>query len=340
MYNVFYVESPLQLISAIAAKNKLKSKSKSILILHVSCGKREANDKQIKALLNERDWCKIHIYKIYPNQFIFTLLSLIRILALYISYKASINRFYFGESRNIDMVILGGILRPKETILLDDGSFTITAQRLYLSKKKLPLKLDGVGTRLKLQLCKTLFNWNLEQIKLPNLYSFFDLQEYMYDGQINYCEVTPRKRADLDKNAVFFFGSKFSESGLLTLDLELIILRNALNNYKNKKVYYIPHRDENRSKLSAVEEMGFMIRELGVPAEVYFDNADIMPGTVVSCYSTVLYSCFKRFDNVNVVAIDILDYIQGNEARVNASNIYPYYKDVGITIESMEYKLL
>jgi len=334
MYNIFYVESPLQLLSAINAK--IIFQGKSILIINISSEVRANNAEQINALLNEDDWLKIHRQKQYKNRYLLMFFSFFRMLVLFFKYKNKVDRFCFGEFRNIDMTILGSLINANEQILLDDGTFTITAQRHYIKKNKLPFEIGASGIKLKLLFYRLFFGWKLDGIKSPNLCSFFDLGKYMLDDQINYFKTIPPQKIPLDENTIYYFGSKFSEAGYLDQSCELDILKFIFKEYCGENIYYIPHRDESSSKLELVQKIGYKIKNLGCPAEVFFNETKVMPLSVISSYSTTLYSCFMKFSNVNVVAIDIREYIKHDAAKINADNIYPYYQDIGIKVKKID----
>jgi hypothetical protein len=93
MYNLFYVESPLQLLSAISALNKFNS-NKAILIVNLSSGDRLAHDTQIRALIGP-EWAKVYIRR----QSKYKPLSLLWQLQLFfyfrVKYNEKINLFFF-----------------------------------------------------------------------------------------------------------------------------------------------------------------------------------------------------------------------------------------------------
>lgn len=330
MFDLFYVESPLQLLSAIEAKRTFAQKS--ILIVNIS--NIAISDSQIMALLKDDEWFKIHILKRSKNRKWNTLLTILRTFFLYFKYQSKIRHFCYGEFRNIDMTALGLALKPEKLILLDDGTFTITAQNHYIKNNKTPYDVTTTTPSLYSKFLKI----DLKTVLVPDLFSFFDFKDSLLEGQTNYFEKQPKKKIKLDPNKVYYFGSKSSEAGHLALDTELMILRFVIKKYNKYKIQYIPHRGESSSKLELIKQLGFAVEPLGRPAELFFDETGVMPHTIISCYSTTLYSCFTRFSNVNIISIDILTHLIDSDARLNAECIYSYYKNIGMYIESMEYE--
>jgi hypothetical protein len=330
MFDLFYVESPLQLLSAIEAKRTFAGNS--ILIVNIS--NITVSDRQIMALLKDDEWFKIHILKRSKNKHWNTLLTITRTFVLFFKYRRKVRDFCYGEFRNIDMTALGLALKPEKLILLDDGTFTITAQNHYIKNNKTPYNANTITPILYSKFLKI----DLQKAIVPHLFSFFDFKYTLLNGQINYFQRKQSKEIRLNPKIVYYFGSKSSEAGHLTLETELMILRFVIEKYNKYSIQYIPHRGESASKLELIGKLGYAVEPLGRPAELFFDETDIMPHTIISCYSTTLYSCFSRFNNVNIIAIDILSHLIDGDAKINAECIYSYYKDIGMYIESMEYE--
>lgn len=319
MYNLFYIESPLQMLSAISACNKF-NKYKSILIINLSCGDRVNNDTQILELIGD-EWSEVYIQRSTVSTVV-NLLGLMKFLIVFgFRFKGKIDRYFIGEFRSLDMAILKSVILPKETILLDDGAFTITAQNYYIK--------NGISPYEKSKKYKVLKCF-LKRKFIPNLYTFFKFDVSLLPGQINYFEFPVRKEINTNKKHVFFFGSKLSESQNMILADEIEVLSKVIKIFSDYIVFYIPHRDESQDKLNLISKLGFHLKILGKPAEIYFEEVDVMPEIVVSCYSTVLYTCYLKFLNVQLYSIDIESLLLKDSTRVNAKEIYKYYEGLGI----------
>lgn len=326
-YDIYNVESPFQLLGALEAKKQIGEKGHaSVLIVKFSNGRRLANDEQIRALIEPKHWQHIHIHTKKANKYVDTLFNLFTLLRLRQRYKNKVRKYFYGEIRDLEMNVLGRMLEPDDMVLLDDGAFTIVAQLEFIKKSKLPYNKD-VGEAY---LYNRFFNLDLNRLKVPNLFSSFYLDQHLIEGQVNYFRPQTKRDIKIQNNDIYYFGSKFSEAGILSLQDELKLIENICQRYADKKIFYIPHRDESSQKLDKIKALGAEIKALGKPAEMFFDETLSMPFLVASCYSTVLYSCYSRFNNVQLQSYDILQYISNPLIRQNVENVYNYYESVGI----------
>ena len=114
------------------------------------------------------------------------------------------------------------------------------------------------------------------------------------------------------------------------LEDEIMTLRRTIERYPNYNFSYIPHRDERQEKLDTINKLGYQIKKLGKPAEIFFDETDVMPEFVFSYYSTTLYTCYIRFCNLHIISINVERLILKKNSKVSAREIYQYYNDLGI----------
>ncbi|MEP3351532.1 MAG: polysialyltransferase family glycosyltransferase [Marinomonas sp.] len=324
MYHFFNIESPLQLMSAISAAKKFGDKE-NVLLVNLSKGTRKNNDAQIMALIDYDFWSEVIVQK-KSSGFIKDFVTAFRMLSLKKKYKGKVDKYFFGEYRNFNMALISGFIEPKERILLDDGSFTITAQNYFIKNNRFPY-----SNSLKNKLFKTFLTGNTR----PNLYSFFKLE--LIDNQINYYDFPPRQFIAVNDKEAFFFGSKFSESKNMSLEDELEILKKTIELYSDYVFFYIPHRDEGRDKLERIMELGYSLKNLGKPAEIFFDETDVMPELVVSYYSTTLYTCYIRFENIKILSVNVEEKLLKTNSRISAGEIYNYYEALGI--DTLSFKI-
>lgn len=317
MYNIYFIESPLQLLSATSARKKFGGES--ILIVYLGGNGKNNNNNQILDSLDS-GWDSVFYIKKETNYFSLAKVFVLKILLLAFKYRGKVNKYFFGEYRNVDMVIFGDILKPKDKVLLDDGSFTITAQKKYIRNKSYPYKKSKKSK---------IFFLNNRKYFTPNLYSFFDLDQYLVSGQVNYFKPPVKKNINIESEVVYFFGSKFTENNSIKSIDEIELLSKVIEMYVGFDVFYIPHRDESKEKIDKIKMLGYKVKYLGEAAEKYFDKTEVMPEVVVSYYSTVLYSCYIRFENVRVQSINVERLLLKEHDKINAKEIYKYYDDLG-----------
>lgn len=326
MFDFFCVQSPLQLSSAISAAKKFNDREK-VLLVCLSGGDRLNNDSQMMSLIDHNDWMDVIFHK-KKNVIVKDFFQYVRLMALKKRYAGKIGRFFFGEYRDFNMALIGAVLQPQEKILLDDGAFTITAQNHFIKNNIFPF--EKKVKKLKYRRFSSL----LKNEKHPNLYSFFDLA--LVDKQVNYYESGSfKKDVSINNNEIYFFGSKFSERNYMGMETELDILYKTFKKYSSCKIYYIPHRDESQKKIRLIKKIGYEIKELGVGAECFFDRTHVMPHMVISYFSTVLYSCFIRFNNVSILSLDVRGELLSDYWRKSAETIYHYYDEIGIEVSNV-----
>lgn len=324
--NLFFVESPLQLISATKARDHF-----NILNAVIYINVKKKGGKNHQQLINELDdkWEKIHfLYDRgrYHHYFQFFLM----LFKLRLKYKGNVENFFYGEYRNTNFAIYESLLSPNESILLDDGSVTITVQKDYIQTKQSMIPIKGFK--------RTLFKQILsKKRRVPHLFSFFDLNQYLLPEQKNYYPVEKENRSTSISNDIYFIGSKLSEADYIDECDELKVLEAVIKEYSSSDLYYIPHRGESTEKISKIEDLGYIIKRLKKPLESFYETTNVMPKELVSYYSTALYTCYLTFGSqVKLTAIDVRKYLTTKIAMKNVDTIYDYYSDIGIETKSLK----
>jgi hypothetical protein len=322
--NLFFVETPLQLISATQARDSLNIYNASVFI-NVK-DKSSNNHMQIIDELDNK-WDEIH-FICKRQRYLKHVLYVMMLFKLFIKYKNNVERFFYGEYRSLDYAIYESIISPNESILLDDGSITIAIQKNYIQKRKNIFEVKGLKANI--------FKKILSKCRTPNLFSFFDLRNNMLPEQINYCcqDINVRSVSIID--CFYFVGSKLSEAGYMSRNDELSILSVIFKQFKCSDFYYIPHRGESNEKLTEIEAIGYKLKILNQPLETFYKATAVMPKYIISYYSTALYTCYLTFGaQVNIVAVDVRKYLTSRVSLHNVDTVYDYYLDIGITIKAL-----
>lgn len=321
--NLFFVESPLQLISATKARDYFKILN---AVVYININKK--GDQNHQQIINELDdkWGRVHLLHKkgrFQQYFQFFLM----LFKLSLKYKNNVERFFYGEYRSTDFAIYESVLSPSESILLDDGAVTIAVQKNYIQKRQHIILIKGLKN--------TLFKRILTRERtVPNLFSFFDLNQYLLPRQVNYYPVKSENRIVSLSNDLYFIGGKLSEAGYINEYDELKILEIIIKEYSSSDIYYIPHRGESTEKISKVEHLGYTIKRLNKPLENFYETTGVMPKKVISYYSTALYTCYLTFGTqVKLTAVDIRKYLTAKIVTQNVDAVYDYYSDIGIEIE-------
>lgn len=355
MINLYVVESPFQALCALEASLRNYDEENHI-VYRLSClGIRKTNDAYIENIVSLGIWSSALKLEGSKNGFVLFRLMDGLIFSRRVSqiFRNRINKLYIGEFRAGWMHLLRLNIRPQECWLLDDGSETINVvEKYFYSGSYIPDSLFfdfkiknivyfvlyfGLGRRLSKRLSGQL-----------NLFSIFKFDEKALGlsgvKYINHSFETFQERfngngreQDLGDEA-FFYGSKLSESGLLSRDYELFVLRFIKKYYDSMlvKVKYMPHRDESPEKLRLVNDIfgGNVVYDPGM-AELALLKCKNKPVEIASCYSTVLSSLHVLCPDIRRRAF-VLDYAEISSGfRSDVASCYQYMKEEGVLMQSV-----
>ncbi len=324
-FNLFFVQSPLQLESATQARDSLEI-SNSIIFIDIY-GKNYKNYSQIMNALDNK-WDKAYISH-SKNILLMYTSYIFFLLKLWFKYRQKVERFFYGDYRSPDYAIYESIISPRESILLDDGAVTIAMQKAFIKRKKSVFEIKTLKHKV--------FKKILAKSRVPNLFTFFEVDMFMLPNQVNYYKNKNEHRVISTTSSYYYFiGTKLSEADYMKESDELRILNVVFNEYRNKKLLYIPHRGESEEKLNKIKGIGFEIKNLNQPLETYYSTTNVMPGKVLSYYSTALYTCYLKFNSqVDLIAFDIRQYLTPKVSLENINIVYDYYEDLGIEVKAI-----
>ena len=313
--NLFIINSPLQFLNACEAINFFKLKNIVFLLIYNRSNKNIIQlEEQIRDLKIEVD----EIIRFYPprkNRF-FKYIKLIRDLKKY-----AYNRVFTGEIEDSNFRIIVINLKKEKLFLLDEGTSTIVDYETKIKQNKLDkysykeFKFLLAGLRIKFK-------------DTINFFTYYDF-EPLNCGEVikNKLEYMRRnfQENDIDySNTLFFLGQPmfiFSDKQEFK-----IILKNVINKYNYKKIFYIPHR-EDVDTINIIKDIykEIEILYLNEPIEKYFLNNNIYPKHVISYSSTALVTTKILFKDC------IVQYIKIKKPNTNLHTmkyldiVYPYF---------------
>ncbi len=322
-YNLFIIESPLQLLNAEEAKYYFPSK-KNILLVKYSSNKK--NNMQITKILKMQKWDYIYniqfIYsKIVFLPFIFTLIQ------LKLKYKY-FNKIFIGEFRSDYMWLYINNIKHEKSVLLDDGTLTILVQNKYLEDIN---KYNEKRSKSK-DFIFSLFLFKNSNRKMIDLFTMFKFKTYhnqiLYHNNFNFMNSKMSNCKLLPGDQVFFIGGDLVELKIISLDYfyECIDYIKKFYQQQNKTIIYLPHRGETNNKLEILEnKFHFNITYFENPIELELLYKRILPVNIASFYSTALIT-LKNIYNIKNIDSFKLDINQINhEHQISIEEIYKYY---------------
>ncbi|KAA1162033.1 hypothetical protein EU508_06380 [Pseudoalteromonas fuliginea] len=336
--NVYIVESPTQLMSAIEAK--ANNNGYSFLIVNYGGVERAENLKQIKTLVKSTCWDYIFEITQSSSTYINILLVFYFTVKFRMKLKPKLTRVYIGEYRYYFFQILAKVLSTRKPVLLDDGTVTIMLQKKYFSKGK-GLKSyfrdSNKKTYYFILLYSYIFRFKLDD-RPPDLYSIFNLDGWLVDKQCNDRPQSTPKEVEM-LNEFYFFGAKYSEVGLFSLEVELLLLRFSFDYIKknqNIPVNYVAHRDDSDKKISAIKNLGIEVRRLGEPCEIHFSKNSFAPKFIGGFYTTSLITLPSLFKIKEVISFNLSEYVKNKDIKDNIHSIYEYLKSHNVKVVDVD----
>lgn len=343
MSNFYIIESPLQALCALEVS--LASKGENFIVVRLSGGEHIRNDEQIISIVSKREWdylyfmdCSRRRFRI--QEYIYERRVLTKIEAL---FKNKIDYFYIGDFRSSFMHIMKCAVNAEKDILLDDGTVTIEIVNNYLSQGLFyPANKFFKAGRNRKKLMRLFVGKYINKERMSQRMGVCTAY-----NKLNYNDILPVSFTNvkklfylertIDDSLVYFYGSKYSEEGILSLTYELSFLKKVSEYYhsKGKVVIYFAHRAESKSKLDTIKnDLGFS--DVFIPnqtAEVFLLESEKLPYEISSACSSVLVNSSVVFPEIMLRSfrIELGEVPEKYKDGIDIS--YKYFETVGIPIE-------
>lgn len=338
--HVYVVESPLQALCALEVRLENPLAEHHVFFRQFG-EEREKNDEQIKEILATTNWAFSEEVRLEGTG-IRKHINVRRLLSKFRSMYSKDNTFLFlGEFRAEWMHLIKAAIRPKRTTFLDDGAASIYVIQAFFAKSIFyPISLWNYSWKSRLRYLFFLGFMKQDELGKPStvltLFHGFPESEYLQHLDLTYVLKINSEKNKKYKKEVYYFGSKYSEAGVLGLTDELGFLQAVYNYYKergHKEISYIPHRDESSKKLDYVSEViGFKINSFKQLAELELMKRSDLPNEVAGAYSTVLNSVKTTFPNIRVTSFRIPASVINEKHINNIDLVYKYFLDTGISV--------
>ncbi|MFP5302249.1 hypothetical protein R2R70_13575 [Cobetia sp. SIMBA_158] len=328
---LFLAESPLQVISCYELfKQKFSGERVLLVVKYSGERKKKTHDYQLKKTIEALDWpeCTEVSFLCRVKQFSWAKKRFVK----YKIIKACEGRasvVCMGDFKSEWMHDLKMKLLPESVYLTDDGVGVIEAKEKYIDK--------GLFHRNKKS------GWlSGDDYVQPIIFSSFVSSSG--DGSSvhnDYRSLRAESRSkETDVEAVFYFGAKYSEAGIMSLEDELVLISMAKLYFeeRGKKIKYIPHRADTPGKLELIEsQLNIPVNPLGLPAELYLLKLDYLPWGIAGAFTSALLSLDKLFDFESVVSFEVPSAVLRAESSRAISNIYKEYRQAGIDVVGLDF---
>lgn len=258
MTNIFCIESPLQLTSAIKVIREKQLKNNFFIVRFNGF---KSNDEQLLKLLSEHK-LKFTSMIVEPHSRRIFFLLFHAWFKCFLSYnKASI---YLGDFRSLWQRCFS-FFKVKLNII-DDGLATLNIlDKLNCSSSKRKFKVIT---------------------SLPIKSSMFKNVDMEFI-------VSRKKIKRVDESLIVFIGSPLVEKNIVDLNFWEESLSLILNDIEGD-VLYIPHRSEKN--IFNIKCDNLHILKIGESIEGYFEKLDLLPSEIHSFYSTAIVNLATEYD--------------------------------------------
>lgn len=343
MDNLYIIESPLQALCALEVSLAKKNESHAI-IARLSSGDRARNDKQIIDILSKRKWDfeSIIKYSFYNTAMLNNIESKFFLFNIEKKFKNKVSSLYIGEFRSSFMHMVRVTTNSPKVFLLDDGAASVKVIKNYIDKNYYyPYDSFYPMNRLKKTIFKFIYKNHIDievmNKKIKILTAFSDQNSNSIE-KLEFINIKKLLKGNksIDNSLVYYYGSKYSEVGIISRDYEYLFLNNIKKFYddRNKKIVYFAHRDETEEKLNYIsEELGFTIVVSDTMAELYLLESEVLPSEISGAYTSVLNNIKVIFPEINLRSFKLEKEQVSQKWRMDIELIYDYYRNLDIPIE-------
>ena len=293
--NLFIVESPFQLLSAIEASHYFSNEKNMLIVKYLPGKKNLGNNNQLDLLLKIKSWDSV----IKIDRSVSHFHANVKLLS-YIKKVPQINFIFIGELRSWYMRQYFNILNNNGCYSLDDGNSTIFLQETII-KERTYFKLKGTKFFVKMLLKHLiLYLIFLKFYKMNshiNLFTCFDVEKSFKDqillkNDFKYCKDISHGR-EISSKTAYFFGGGEDVNGIMDQDdlfYELLLIKKYFSS-RGISLVYIPHRVDTKPKLERIQkDLKCKVLCFKYPAEVEFILMTESPEYISSFCSTALYT--------------------------------------------------
>lgn len=344
--NLFVVESPLQALVALELAESFRGKKNGIY--YRLCGEgRERNDLQIRKVVELGEWCFKHEVR-FDQSNSYSHHQSVRKFVLQESHKFSkVGGLFFGEFRSHWMHIFRMAMPAKSYVLLDDGAASLTVKHAFIDKGNyFPADYFYSSQKLVKKLAKVIYY----KYHYRDLYdehkrcypvevaSAFLKEESNYKVDFSSLRerfLKPSEVTAPSESKAYFFGSKYSEAGIISLGSELELIKSVVDYHKSfgLSTIYCSHRDESPEKLDYIQGLGCEnVISPDVPAELFLLERHEEVAMISAAYSSVINNLRLVLPGKEINSF-VLKEDSINEAhRVNIKRVYKYYEEIGVNM--------
>lgn len=301
--NLFIIESPFQLLSAIEA-SKYFNDEKNLFVIKYN--KKESNIIQLKKIKNLFKLDNVVEIKALISNFDSNI-QLFILLKKFAKESIVFNKIFIGEYRSFHMRKFFDYFFKAESYCLDDGNITYQIFQLIKEKKDeyfFDNSFKGLLKKNLYTLQSIIFGLNGLGIKRDiKLFTCFDIPKEDKHIIHKFSNIKKKYEVSESKNMVYFYGAYLEMVGI-SKEKQVEYFKQVIDFFKklNLEIVYLPHRLENEDKLNLIKDkLNLKIIKNEFPAEIQVLVDGFIPEHIASFASSVLGTLPKMFPEIKNV---------------------------------------
>lgn len=330
--NLYIISSPFQLACAIESSLQLDTNC----IFWIFLGKtKKVNNLMISLCESYISKNKVH-YLDYRKPVILLISKIKQLKILNQSYD--FDKIFIGNLAEFSEKLIAININHKELWSLDDGAKTLVLNKTHCKEtfKIKPINQKMSISNIVKNIIITVYSLRKYRIEKVNWFTIFDFvpnnngkivthQLSYLKRKMNYIEVENSS----NKEHIYFIGTNLINTGVIeNADNYFQQLKTIIENYSKNIVIYVPHRLESKKDLLTISTLGFKIKEFDNIIEIAFLKNKIYPHTIISFYSTALYSLSKLFPKTRVEFIELNPQFIAPKFLENIEIVQKEYKSI------------
>jgi hypothetical protein len=320
--NIFLLTTPSQLINVIEAKRHFNiSANSSVAIINAY----STNLIQMKELLKQVEWSEIifmeddaerqkeheqHLKNGNRLRAIKRVFQQSAKLKNLIRKYSIVKNLFVGYYLSLENIHIVNKVYYERLILLDDGIATLEVNRRRKNNISF-LNAWNIEFLGRVLFKKFILGYKLNHPKSAVFFTSYNIETGPNDSIVNndYSEIKRLVGHRETSNEVYFLGQPLSEEmpKIVTEEVYFRYIEFVMEKFKSQKVVYIPHRDEDRSKLERLKN-AFNISILfnDIPFEIFLLKQPKLPRYLVGLITSAIPNCKAIFgEALNIQAIRI-----------------------------------
>ncbi len=342
--NLFVVESPLQALVAVELSLQFEGQTNGI-IYRLSEQRRHRNNEQIISVIALGNWSFSEQIKFSESSGIFWHINMRKCMSeLRKRFRNNVRNLFFGEFRSQWMHFARLTIEPEKFVLMDDGAATLTAKSRYIDQGIFyPSELWASKKPIKNFVKSTIYlgMFNAFQARRPVTFAsafLKDESEFRVDFSSTRQKVANRNSFACPVSPkAYFFGSKYSEAGILSRDYELDFISKVFRHYEEKglDLVYCAHRDESDEKIELIGALGpIEVVRPELPAELFVIEHDRAISEIGAAYSSVVNNLSLMFPDKPLTSFRLNHEAINPVNREAIDDIYRYFAQKEIRVET------